>query len=458
MKKTLLLALAFGLAGAAPLRADVNVYITGSTAFRANVYSACTRLFNTASNFGVIYGDAIHGGDGTTGSGNTSWAMIGTATNTLSFANSKLIVHALFTGSIQGIQSVENAQPLVFPNSGAIGTVVTAGSSYVTNSPTIAFSDTASAATPAFDVLNFGGAFGEEQVAVQPFVFCKSLAPGGAITNISNISWEQVRTAIPNGRIPYSAWTGKLADTNTYIYLLNRTADSGTRVTTISEVLYPYNQAVTIYNYDHAALAFYKANNSLFATTGTTGFGVIGSAPGVGNANLGWGPGYIGGGDLRSGLKYTDLANQSIGYLSLSDARTGGTNGNWGTVLSFNGTWPTAQGAAINNVTITNDFSPVTLGAYPFWTYEVVVYPTADPVNGGMTQAQLGDQNTPQSFLGVLDSQTLFNGGVPILGSLEYEIQTSKTNAPAFATAIRLSEMTAARGSVGGTIQVTPTP
>ena len=42
MKKTLLLTLALGLAGASSLVAgNVDVYITGSTAFRANVYTAC---------------------------------------------------------------------------------------------------------------------------------------------------------------------------------------------------------------------------------------------------------------------------------------------------------------------------------------------------------------------------------------------------------------------------------
>jgi len=49
MKKTLLLTLALGLAGAPSIMAGtVDVYITGATAFRANVYSSCTKLFNPA--------------------------------------------------------------------------------------------------------------------------------------------------------------------------------------------------------------------------------------------------------------------------------------------------------------------------------------------------------------------------------------------------------------------------
>jgi hypothetical protein len=453
MKKSLLLAAALGLASASSLMADVNVYLTGSTAFRAQVYAACKNLFNTKSNFTIVYGDGAHGGNSpsTTDSGNTSWCMTGIATNTLNFSNNVLVVHALFTGSIQGIQSVENAQPLTFlVGNGANGTVLTANTNYTTSAPTIAFSDSASATTPAYDVANFPG-FAEEAMAVQPFVFCKSLAPSGAVTTITNITWEQFRSMYPKGRLPYSAWTGKLTDTNTYIYLNNRTTDSGSRVTALSEILYPYSQSSTVYLYSHSALAFYLATNSLFATAGTPGFGVIGGSAGNGNANLAWGSGYIGGGDLRTGLKIADVQNQAIGYLSFADAKSGGASGNWQSTIAYNGTWPTAAGAGLTGTT-TNDFSPVCLGSYPFWTYEVVVYPTTDPIPG-INQSDLGDQNTPGTFLGVLDNVSTTIATLP--GSLDNEIQNSKSVSPG-ATAIRIFDMTAARGTVGGTISVTP--
>src|SRR5450432_20108 len=337
MKKTLLLTLALGLASALPLPA-VDLYITGSTAFRANVYAACTKLF--ASPPTIFYGDATHGGDTANNSSTAAWVMSGTASANISILSSgPLVIHALFTGSIQGIQSVENAQPLVFP------TIANNALAYTTNAPTIAFSDSASAATPQYDVNNFSS-IGEEQVAVVPFVFCKSLAPSGAVASISNVTWEQIRYAYFKGRIPFSSWTGNKADTNTYVYFLNRTLDSGSRVTTLSEVLYPYQQPVTIYNYDHTNLEFYLANNTAFSSVGRTNFGVVGSTAGIGNANLAWGPGYIGGGDLRTGLKYTDIQNQSIGYLSFADAKSAGLV-NWGSLLSYNGGWPTTDGAGI---------------------------------------------------------------------------------------------------------------
>ena len=81
----------------------------------------------------------------------------------------------------------------------------------------------------------------EENVCVQPFVWCKSIATSGAVTNITNITWEQAEFGIPNGRIPLSAWTSQVADTNTFVYLMERTKDSGTRRCETQGAYYPFN-------------------------------------------------------------------------------------------------------------------------------------------------------------------------------------------------------------------------
>ncbi len=47
MKKTLILTLLAGLVGTSQLRADTDIYITGSTAFRANVIAAVQKMFST---------------------------------------------------------------------------------------------------------------------------------------------------------------------------------------------------------------------------------------------------------------------------------------------------------------------------------------------------------------------------------------------------------------------------
>ena len=110
-------------------------------------------------------------------------------------------------------------------------------------------------------------------------------------------------------------------------------------------------------------------------------------------------------------------------------------------------------GPNISGNTGTNDFSPITSGVYPCWGYEVLVYPNVDPssiyADQNLTAAELGSQTQTGTILGVLDAQTVINGGSPIPGSIEDEIELSK---PTGATGIRLSDMVSSRSSVGGTI------
>lgn len=446
MKKTLLLTLAAGVAvSATPLMADSDLFITGSTAFRANVHDACLGLFSGTPTRQYDTTKVI-GGDGTTANSNPVWTFSGTPIASLAGnISGTLTIHADFTGSIQGAQTVENGVKLLFLKSD--GTVMT-------NTPTIAFSDVSTLSTP----YPAAGNYSEESVAVQPFVVCRSVP----LTTVSNMSWEQLKYAVAAGRIPFSSWSNKATDHTNFVYMLSRTQDSGTRRTSLAQEGYGFNQSVIVYNYDATNNAFYKATNTLDAATGgssnnVVSYGVVG-APGNGNANLNWGPGYVGGGDVKKALGYNNAANQALGYLSLADAKAI-TGVNWSQVVAFDGIWPTAAGPGISGNTGTNDFSPITLGMYPCWAQEVVVYPVVDPssINSdqNLTAAQLGDQETSGTLLGVLDYQTKYGndvnppGGSPITGSIEYEIELGK---PAGATAIRLSDMTSFRFSVGGTI------
>jgi hypothetical protein len=444
MKKMFLLTLALGLVGASSLVAGtVDVYITGATAFRANVYTACTKLFSNAPS--IYYGDAAHGGANSGWSSNTAaWAMTGTPITALTnLAGNTLTIHGLFTGSIQGMESVEQNIELLFPQ--ASGTLNQLCNSYVTNSPTIAFSDASSVATP----YPATGNYVEENVCVQPFVIVKSTATVGAVTNINNVTWEQFEYGIPAGRIPLAAWTGKITDTNTFIYLLQRTKDSGTRRNLTAGEYFQYNDPVGIYIYDYTNNFWYTPTVLNATLYGASPNGVVGAA-GLNNVNLNWGYGYVGGGDIKNSLNNPNAANQAIALLSIADAKGVGST-NWNTVISFDGFWPTAAGAGIHGNTGTNDYSPITLGYYPLWGNEVLVHPV-DPgliADQNITKYQLGDQTTPGTFIGVFNAQTIINGGSPVVGSIENEIELSK---PTGATAIRLSDMLNSRSSVGGTI------
>jgi len=448
MKKTILLTLALGLAGAQSLLAgNVDVYITGATAFRANVYVACQRLFTTGTGTAVYYADAAHGGSGSASKA-AAWAMTGTPiAGITNISGNTLIIHGLFTGSIQGIQTVEQNTKLIFPNAdGASGGLC---STYRTNSPTIGFSDASGGATP----YPATGNYVEEQVCIQPFVVCKSQATIGAVTNINNVTWEQLKYGIPAGRIPLAAWTGKITDTNTFVYLLQRTKDSGTRRNHTAGEYYQYTDPVGIYIYDATNNNFYTPTITANTGYGSAPNGVIGTeGPGNNNANMTWGFGYIGGGDIANTLNLNNAANQSIAYLSIADAKSVGS-ANWNNLISFDGLWPTAAGAGIHGNTGTNDFSPITLGYYPCWGLEVLVHPV-DPTkiaDQDISKTQLGNQTTPGSFMGVFNAQTLINGGSPLVGSIENEIEISKTGSPG-ATAIRLSDMLNSRSAVGGKI------
>ena len=253
MKKTLLLTLALGLAGASSLMAGtVDVYITGSTAFRANVYSACTKLFSPAPI--IYYADATHGGVNSGFSSSTaSWVMTGTPiTGLTNIQGNTLVVHGLFTGSIQGIQTTEQGTQLIFAQ--PHGSAGNNADTYTTNAPTIGFSDASGAATP----YPATGNYLEENVCVQPFVWCKSIASSGAVTTISNITWEQMEYAIPQGRIPLSAWSYQTADTNKFIYLMQRSSDSGTRRCETQGEYYQFADPVGIWIYDPTNFVMYQ--------------------------------------------------------------------------------------------------------------------------------------------------------------------------------------------------------
>jgi hypothetical protein len=437
MKKTLLVTL-IGAASASHLMA-VDLFMTGSTAFRSQVYTACTKLFSSAPTIQYDLSGTI-GGDGTSTGSNPVWTMSGTAAASITaLGGSSLVIHGNFTGSVQGCQTVENKIGIVF---------LTATGGLMTNTPTIAFSDVSSKSTP----YAVGGNFSEEQVAVQPFVMVKSTSTDARMSSITNITWEEIKTMHSLGNLPLSEWTGNIAnDYNTNVYMLNRTKDSGTRRTAFAYVNDGFNATITTYNYDVTNHVFYQPTGNALASRGESAFAVIGGFAGYNNANLQWGPGYIGGGDIKNALNANDSQNLSVAYLSLADAKGVGA-ANWANVIALNGAWPTAAGPGLHSNTGTNDFTPICAGFYGLWSYEVVVYPNIDPStvspDQNLTKAQLGNQTTAGTILGVLDK---VNSVVPIVGSLDNEIQASKTGTPG-ATAIRLLDMTSSRAAVGGPI------
>src|SRR6516164_8436956 len=181
MKKLLLVTL-LGALGASQLKA-VDLFMTGSTAFRSQVYNACLNLFSAAPSIQYDTTKVI-GGDGTSTASNPVWTMSGTAAAGLTaLGGGALVIHANFTGSVQGCQTVENKVGIVFLT--ASGTPL-----LMTNTPTIAFSDVSSKSTP----YAVAGNYSEERVAVQPFVIVKSASSATGMNSITNVTWDELRS------------------------------------------------------------------------------------------------------------------------------------------------------------------------------------------------------------------------------------------------------------------------
>jgi hypothetical protein len=403
MKKSILFGLFGGILGATSvMAANYDLYLTGSTAFRANAFTACQKLYDGGAPA------SANNGTGAPASSDSRWTMTGTCANLgLTSGSDTLTIHALWTGSVQGLSGLANKDQLVFLASATPG-----NTTLKTNTASAAFSDVFSA--PTLDPLS-SGSFTEKKVCLQPFVFIKSVASGG-VQNITNVNWQQLQYILGNGSAPLSYFTGKASDATTNIYLIHRTLDSGTRVTTVQEAQFIGN--IPINYYDPASDSYIPATTN----RGPAQFG----------------PGYVGGGDVKTVLQQNFPGNQSIAYLSIGDAKAI-TGVNWEKMIAFNGQYPIASYVP-GTAPSTNDYSPICFGKYSFWAYEMLDWPKSGQ------WGTYSDQNL--SFTQVNNIMNKLSGTGT--GSIDNEVQLSE--AAGTATAVRLSESTVSRPAVGGLI------
>ena len=396
MKKSLLLTAAAGLLGVSSLQAQqADIYITGSSAFRANVYNAISALYSS------------HTENPSPGaSSNSRWTMSGQMSSL--FGTRTVVVHANFNGSVQGIHGLfDQTDKSVFLLNGT-GTDAT----LVTNSVTCAFSDVDSAST---DFPLNSASFYERYVAVQPFVYVRSL---NAPTTITNVSIQQLQTVLPNGQLPLSYLTGNPADLASSITLVHRSKDSGTRVTAFADA-FGTGLAPQVYYWNTISLAYTLATNNL--------------GPAL------YGYGYVGGGDVKNVLNVNNANNIAFAYLGLSDAK--GVNGGLN-ILSYNGTYPSTEiktGAAVPTAPT---FDAVRNGQYSFWAYEVFAQPKT--VTAGDQNINATDLTTFCRKLAGYNASESFVGGT---GSIDADIALQATK-----VAIRLGDMNVSRQAVGGAI------
>jgi hypothetical protein len=405
MKKILTMAVLGGLFAASTLQAQVNIYIAGSTAFRANVFRAIQYAYDGHASATIMPPNA--------GTGTGTYTTTGTM-NSL-FGSQTVTIYCFFNGSVQGLNDLKNNTSLTFTNAGGGGTVSAV--------PTITFSDVDASST-----LAAGVPVTETHVAVLPFVYVRNYY---CPTTVTNITTKQLGSLWTSGLLKLSMFTGNSADDTSNIYVTGRNKDSGTRVTAAADALYT------------GAHKYWGFN-----TTATTTWALMSE-----NLNgLIYGTGYSSGGNEAIALTNQNATVSSVGvgcvgYLGLNDAltvagsSTGGANAkpNGGgncSIIAYDGFLP------MNNYTISTsgsptqvpaypDFTPIIKGQYSFWSYECIE----------MLNTHTAGDNTYSYYTNMV------SGLDYDLSQAEANSGTSQTYGPV--TAIRLSEMKVSRPSVG---------
>jgi len=389
LNKTLMtLALAAGVASAAHAQTQ-NVYISGSTAFRAQIYNALADLGLTVGN-GLTSSANQFNFTGTVNNSQTTYT--GGSYTTLSGGTSVQIFCA-FSGSSEGIYSeINSAQPV--PGYLAIGST-TPGTASAPDGADIIFSDVQQASTQytstALNELSTAdgaaSSFGSG-VGVVPFTWAVSAAGGGANPKITGISAPETYALFTGGSAPLSFWTGISGDASTSVDLIGRTNDSGTRITAELTAGFPvasYDPAQPITQYylathgtannnanmvtDLATLPAAAANNVYLAiSAGDAGVNNLTALTGSGYA------GYSSGGNVAKALARGGVSPTpayAVGYVAWSDAAS--LSGGALPIL-----YQSENPTSVYPITTTS-FTPGTTawniagvenGAYGFWSYE----------------------------------------------------------------------------------------
>lgn len=345
------------------------VYLTGSTAFRAQVFTALGTsgaggIWDSAPSI-TTYGKTSPPANGAT------WMLFHG-----NIAGVETYVDCYWNGSEAGIADVASATPSQTLNDGgplagvpayylvpdisvnpAPGSANAPSSSQTNSTPTradLSFADTSQAVsltrTPSLTPI--GSASGI--VGIVPFTWVKNQQNAAAPSwwsNLVNVTHEQlqVQLAIPQ---VVGFFTGNNTDTNNYVYTIGRNKGSGTRVNTLADTGYGVGVPVDQFSIG----GFPASDGSTLSLHDMFDWGTPAGSD----------EGYEGGGDVSKALSIKGSVTQvdpingptgwmAIGYLGVGDALA---NGNGPTV-----NWLTLNGVAESNGAIEN-------GAYTFWGHE----------------------------------------------------------------------------------------
>jgi len=356
--------------------AQVNIKITGSTAFRKAAYFSIVDSLNNVK----IATTAASGGDMT---GAAQAVIVGTGKSSSSYSGQTVTVQTAFAGSVGGINATANSLSTI-PGSGFANNATWLSASNITSSTPLATVNTGTGTITGFTTVaassstcdaaaipnaTFSDSFQSSSpfptpalndenpaglgVGVVQFFWVKENDTGNSVAaSLTNISSMQANLLLSAGILPLSVFTGNPADGATDVVLVGRNNDSGTRLDTEAESFS-----------GSGSFGFGNSIESQYQPIITSG--KVSGTNSVGDA------GYSSGGNVAAALAGIQSAGATdsngspfifVGYVGKSDTKTAVAGG--ATVLSYNGvTYPyTSSDAVVQN------------GAYSFWSYEHIYY------------------------------------------------------------------------------------
>ena len=420
---------------AAIAQADVQVDITGATAFRTATLDAIkARYVSTSQPFKFAH-DAASGAF----NGSTRAIFIGTFPG----VTGTTTIRCCFTGSVEGIRALvgvaDPAPPTYYqPSLLASTTAIVGGAELasqgttgaLTDASEIAFSDVTKSSTPY-------GSFSLQppSPAAGVVVFTMLTNEGSSITNVTS---QQFRALASSGIQPLSMFTGNPGDT-TNVFFTGRNDGSGTRTTYLAETGFGISnvvkQYVTVASSGTAlqALQLVPVGGVNDSDPGTAGIQlppgsdikVYDDGPNTivqstGNASTVWGQdvagngGYNSGSALRTDMSKTGTSGVTIfdengadafgetvradlvTFLSVGDASN--ARGNGAVFCAFNGV--RLDGIAASGSTLTvADKAKVTEGVYTAWGFENM-YRRNDITSGDAVTVYNNIKSTIQTVIG----------------------------------------------------------
>lgn len=421
----------FSLSAAA--YADVQVDITGATAFRAAALASIKARFVASGQPFQFSHDQASGAY--TGATRTLWV------GTFPGVSGTTTIRTSFNGSVEGINALVNsptADPTfytVIPGNLITAAAVGGGETFSTTAgflkttaasqSEIAFSDVSKAVTPYAS-----SSLQPSSPAVGVVVFTMLTNEGSKIENVTS---QQFRALFSNGTQPLSLFTGVATDED-LVYATGRNDGSGTRTTYLAETgfgvtnlvkQYVTNQSTSTALTEIQLVPAGGVNNPVLTGQLTANKSTVWGQDVAGNG------GYSSGSTLRGDMAKTsgsvNVRNEFgaisetgvplslVTFLSLSDAVVA-VNG-FAKVCGYNGVKLDGI-AAGDDVMSAADLAKVTNGAYTAWSYQQM-YRRNDIVSGdavtvynGIKAAIPGNLGAAGVALSSMAAGREFDGGV----------------------------------------------